>query len=142
MSTTVTYKGNTIATVDNNTKTLETEGKYLEADVILTDVSGGGGGGSTVDIRIVDQLGMINDVIYPPSATWTGFDLVGSYVEGTLTIPTNSMFILTTMGTVAFTCEQVTATKITQTGKSINPFVYYVYVGTTNGWITTGGPLD
>lgn len=39
MSTTVSYKGNTIATVSNNTKTLETEGKYLEADIILTDVS-------------------------------------------------------------------------------------------------------
>lgn len=42
MSTTVSYKGNTLATVSNNTKTLETEGKYLEADIILTDVSGGG----------------------------------------------------------------------------------------------------
>ena len=39
MSTTVTYKGNTLTTVNNNTKTLETEGKYLEADIILTDVS-------------------------------------------------------------------------------------------------------
>lgn len=39
MSTTVSYKGNTIATVSNNTKTLTTAGKYLEADVILTDVS-------------------------------------------------------------------------------------------------------
>lgn len=37
MSTTVSYKGNTLATVSNNTKTLETEGKYLEADIILTD---------------------------------------------------------------------------------------------------------
>lgn len=44
MSTTVTYKGNTIATVDNNTKTLTTQGKYLEGNIILTDVSGGGGG--------------------------------------------------------------------------------------------------
>lgn len=41
MSTTVSYKGNTLTTVSNNTKTLETEGKYLEADIILTDVSGG-----------------------------------------------------------------------------------------------------
>ena len=41
MSTTVSYKGNTLTTVNNNTKTLETEGKYLEADIILTDVSGG-----------------------------------------------------------------------------------------------------
>lgn len=39
MSTTVSYKGNTLTTVSNNTKTLETEGKYLEADIILTDVS-------------------------------------------------------------------------------------------------------
>ena len=43
MSTTVSYKGNTIATVDNNTKTLTTQGKYCEANIILTDVSGGGG---------------------------------------------------------------------------------------------------
>ena len=41
MSTTITYKGSTIATVDNNTKTLNTAGKYLEADIVLTDVSGG-----------------------------------------------------------------------------------------------------
>ena len=39
MSTTVSYKGSTIATVDNNTKTLTTQGKYLEADIILTDVT-------------------------------------------------------------------------------------------------------
>lgn len=43
MSTTVSYKGNNIATVANNTKTLTTAGKYLEANIILTDVSGGGG---------------------------------------------------------------------------------------------------
>lgn len=40
MSTTVTYKGSTIATVDNNTKTLTTQGKYLEDNITLTDVSG------------------------------------------------------------------------------------------------------
>ena len=39
MSTTVTYKGSTIATVSNNTKTLKTSGKYLEGDVILVDVT-------------------------------------------------------------------------------------------------------
>lgn len=42
MSTTVSYKGATIATVSNQTKTLLTEGKYLEDDITLTDVSGGG----------------------------------------------------------------------------------------------------
>lgn len=44
MATTVTYKGNEIATVDNNTKTLKTAGKYMEDDVTLVDVSSGGGG--------------------------------------------------------------------------------------------------
>ena len=39
MSTTVTYKGNTLTTVSNNTKTLKTAGKYMEGDVVLTDVS-------------------------------------------------------------------------------------------------------
>lgn len=39
MSTTATYKGNVIATVDDNTKTLKTAGKYMEGDVILTETS-------------------------------------------------------------------------------------------------------
>ncbi len=39
MSTTVTYKGDTLATVSNATKTLKTAGKYMEGDVTLTDVS-------------------------------------------------------------------------------------------------------
>ena len=42
MSSTVTYKGNTLTTVDNATKTLLTAGKYMEDDVTITDVSGGG----------------------------------------------------------------------------------------------------
>lgn len=39
MSTTVTYKGNTIATVENGTKTLLTAGKYCEDDITLVDAS-------------------------------------------------------------------------------------------------------
>ena len=39
MSTTVTYKGNTLTTVNNTTKTLKTAGKYMEGDVVLTDVT-------------------------------------------------------------------------------------------------------
>lgn len=37
MSTTVTYKGETLTTVDRATKTLKTAGKYLEDDLTLTD---------------------------------------------------------------------------------------------------------
>lgn len=40
MSTTVTYKGQTLTTVDNQTRTLLTAGKYCEDDFTLTDVSG------------------------------------------------------------------------------------------------------
>lgn len=48
MATTVTYKGQTLATVENQTKTLQTAGTWCEDDFTLTDVSGGGGG-ITVD---------------------------------------------------------------------------------------------
>lgn len=37
MATTVSYKGNTIATISNQTKTLTTSGKYMEDNVVLTD---------------------------------------------------------------------------------------------------------
>lgn len=39
MSTTVTYKGVTITTAENQTRTLKTAGKYMEADVVVTDVT-------------------------------------------------------------------------------------------------------
>lgn len=45
MATTVTYKGNTLTTVDNQTKILNTSGTYLEDNITLVDVSSGGGGG-------------------------------------------------------------------------------------------------
>ena len=43
MSTTVTYKGNVITTVSNETKTLTTAGTWLEGDISITDVSDGTG---------------------------------------------------------------------------------------------------
>ena len=43
MSSTITYKGETLATAENNTKVLKTAGKYLEGDVTITDVTQGGG---------------------------------------------------------------------------------------------------
>ena len=41
MSTTVRYKGNTLATAENQTKVLKTAGKYMEDDVTIVDVSSG-----------------------------------------------------------------------------------------------------
>ena len=57
MATTVSYQNNTIATVNNNTKTLKTAGKYMEADVVLTDVtsSGSGEGGGEVTLETVTK---------------------------------------------------------------------------------------
>lgn len=37
MSSTITYKGDTLTTVDRETKTLKTAGKYLEDDITVTD---------------------------------------------------------------------------------------------------------
>lgn len=42
MSTTVKYKGATLATVTNQTKTLLTSGTWLEDDIELTDAGSGG----------------------------------------------------------------------------------------------------
>ena len=44
MSTTVSYKGQTLTTADNETKVLETAGTWLEDDITIVDVSSGGGG--------------------------------------------------------------------------------------------------
>lgn len=67
MSTTVTYKGATLTTVDNATVTLETAGKYCEDDFTLTDVSGGGG----VQTAPVSISNNDADVIYYTDATMT-----------------------------------------------------------------------
>lgn len=48
MSTSVTYKGAEIAALENQTKTLLTAGKWLEADIIVEDVTGGSAPGLTV----------------------------------------------------------------------------------------------
>lgn len=42
MSATIIYKGQTLATAENETRTLQTAGKYLEGDVIIEDVTAGG----------------------------------------------------------------------------------------------------
>lgn len=76
MATTVTYKGQTLTTVDNTTKTLETAGTWMEDDLTLTDVSGGGGV-SLVDIfRKTYPSG---DVVIDDD---TAFDIPGYFFQG------------------------------------------------------------
>lgn len=58
MTATISYKGNTLATADNNTKTLLTSGKYLEDDITITDVTSGGSSwtkvGQTWELTVKD----------------------------------------------------------------------------------------
>lgn len=42
MSTTVTYKGQTLTTVNNQTRTLNTAGTFMEGNITLTDVTAAG----------------------------------------------------------------------------------------------------
>lgn len=71
MATTVKYKGNVITTITNQTKVLNTSGKYMEDDVTIEDVSAGGsavvvteeldeGGGIIKHITAVD---LSNDTV-------------------------------------------------------------------------------
>lgn len=59
MSTTVTYKGNTLTTAINQTRTLNTAGKYMEANVIITDVTQGSSSGVVYIIDEEQQDGSI-----------------------------------------------------------------------------------
>lgn len=62
MSTTVTYKGATLTTAENQTRTLKTAGKYLEGDIVIEDVTAGGGGNPVAtenDVNFIDYDGTI-----------------------------------------------------------------------------------
>ena len=61
MATTVTYKGQTLTTVDNQTKTLQTAGTWVEDDFTLTDVTQGGGG-YTIN-QVIARTDLVGDVV-------------------------------------------------------------------------------
>lgn len=137
----VTYAGDEIATMsDSGTKTLKTQGKYCEDDITIsyTKSGGGGGGGSTVTITIQDSMGLITDVFYPTSATWSGFDLDPNtgIPKGTLVINENDMFVIAKTTSNALHTSGVTASRFIQTGSRIAPYIFLAYSGTTDGTIS------
>lgn len=94
MSATVTYKGSTLTTVDNQTKVLKTAGKYMEDDVTIVDEASGGnvvvteeqdaGGGTIVHIT--------SDVVISGTSTITSngtYDIY-SYAYASVNVPTGS----------------------------------------------------
>ena len=78
MSTTVTYKGETLTTVNNATKTLETKGTWLEDDIELTDVSGGG---STLGTKSITNNGTYN----------ASSDSLDGYSQVTVSVPASAV---------------------------------------------------
>lgn len=94
MSTTVKYKGNIITTVNNNTKTLKTAGKYMEGDVELTDTSGGASVISIVDeldehggtIRHINAVSLEGDTVSAEHLEqgYTAHNSLGEEITGTL----------------------------------------------------------
>lgn len=63
MSTTVTYKGDTLTTATNQTKVLETAGKYLEDDITIIDVS------STATVVVTEEPDVNGGIIKNITAT-------------------------------------------------------------------------
>lgn len=110
MSTTVSYKGNTLATVSNNTKTLETEGKYLEADIILTDVSGGITPTGNINITSSGQTDVTN---YSTATVAAGTVTAPSTITGSSASVSTGTNTLTLSKTVSVTPSVTTAGYVT-----------------------------
>lgn len=102
MSTTVTYKGSTLATVDNQTRTLKTAGKYMEDDVTLVDVSSTGG------YVIQDQDGFI---VLPPDGDGGGGSSYTLLTSAEFEVNTTSTSLID-VGTIQAGVSAFTSAKI------------------------------
>ena len=76
MSSTVSYKGETIGTASNSTLTLETEGTWLEDDITIVDVTSGGGG------AVVQPLSVTENGTYTAPSGVDGYSPVTVNVSG------------------------------------------------------------
>lgn len=134
MSTTVTYKGETLATVSNATKTLTTQGKYLEDNITLTDVSGSA---PTLQSKTLNVSSAGTTTVTPDSG-YDGLDEVEVNVpSGSATTPATSITAPPTLS-VQNSTGIVTAT-INKT-QSVTPSVSAGYVSSgTAGNITVSG---
>ena len=116
MSTTVTYKGETLTTVNNQTRTLLTSGKYLEDNITLTDVSGGGG--EMVVITVANAYGLDE-----------------TFNNWLVTISKHSLFVIVSATPAVPTGTNVTVGTIFSSSP-LPEHYYYVKTGTTNGTVS------
>ena len=84
MSTTVTYKGQTLTTVENQTKTLNTAGTWVEDDFTLTDVTASGGGGLFEKLYETTTTEDVKAITIDMTQYVSSYDMFFIYAEGEL----------------------------------------------------------
>ena len=100
MSTTVTYKGNTLTTVNNQTHTLTTKGKWMEDDLTLVDVTGSS---STLITKSIAANGTYN----------ASSDSADGYSSVTVNVP-NALTVIETTDTSGGTIKNIVGVDISQ----------------------------
>ena len=135
MATTVSYKGSTLTTVTNQTKVLETAGTYLEDDITITDVSGGGGTVNNQDKTVTPTtsqqtvtadsgytgLGTVTVTAMPTGIAGTPTATKGTVSNNSVTVTpsvTNATGYITG-STISGTAVTVTASELVDDGDEI-----------------------
>ena len=80
MSTSVTYKGAEIAALENETKTLNTAGKWVEDDITIEDVTGGGANLQSKSVQYVPS-GASQSATVVPDSGYDGLSQVSVTVD-------------------------------------------------------------
>ena len=124
MSTTVSYKGSTLTTVNNQTRTLHTAGKWLEGDITLVDTT-------------TSQAISISDVSNSTGTTAVITGTVPSY--GTKTISQNGTYNASTDGYDGYSSVTVNVSGGSGGGgtpSQTQHTIYFEFADTTNTTIT------
>ena len=124
MSSTITYKGSTLTTVNNQTRTLLTSGKWLEDNITITDVTSGGSVTITDETNATGTTCVITSGSTPTPTPTPSSD-----------IPLNTQLIDYTKVTEKYIIDGDTGEPITQdTGcicdyTEIDPSMTFTYIG-------------
>lgn len=137
MSTTVTYKGSTLTTVSNQTRTLKTAGKYMEGDVILTDSSA-----STPTIQSLSITPSTSQQTFNASGV-DGYKPVTVAAMPTMTLPTSAASSATSGYTSKATIGRSTAAQYINIPPGYNSTgAYYVISAVANGSATAPASIS